>query len=319
MKKGESCVILCLVIDMICNLCPRKCGAVRTGHSGKGFCKMGTMPVVARIAPHFGEEPCISGTRGSGAVFFSGCTMKCVFCQNYEISQKGKGVTLTPKQLADGYKMLEEAGVHNINLVTADHFVEAVAESLSIYRPKLPIVYNCSGYTSPKTLTMLSGLVDVYLPDFKYADDSLAKKLSSAPDYTRTATTAIQEMLFQVGKPVFDGDGMIKKGVIVRHLILPAHTRNSIAVLEHLDRYFKKEILTESKLALTLEETMLALSISAASNPAAAAAVEQLRSLRNCECHLSHIPAPGDEGGFRKLGMNLTCDPVFSSKSLFDE
>ena len=243
MKKGESCVILCLVIDMICNLCPRKCGAVRTGHSGKGFCKMGTMPVVARIAPHFGEEPCISGTRGSGAVFFSGCTMKCVFCQNYEISQKGKGVTLTPKQLADGYKMLEEAGVHNINLVTADHFVEAVAESLSIYRPKLPIVYNCSGYTSPKTLTMLSGLVDVYLPDFKYSDDSLAKKLSSAPDYVRTATTAIQEMIFQVGKPVYDDEGMIKKGVIVRHLILPAHTRNSIAVLEHLERYFKKEIL----------------------------------------------------------------------------
>ena len=228
---------------MICNLCPRKCGAVRTEHSGNGFCQMGTLPVVARIAPHFGEEPCVSGTRGSGTVFFSGCTMKCRFCQNHEISMTGKGVTLTPKQLADGYKMLEEAGVHNINLVTADHFVEAVAESLSIYRPNLPIVYNCSGYTSPKTLTMLSGLIDVYLPDFKYADDSLAKKLSSAPDYTRTATTAIQEMIFQVGTPVYDDEGMIKKGVIVRHLILPAHTRNSIAVLELLERYFKNEIL----------------------------------------------------------------------------
>lgn len=228
---------------MICNLCPRKCNAVRTLHSGSGFCRMGTLPVVARIAPHFGEEPCISGTRGSGTVFFSGCTMKCKFCQNHEISQTGRGVTLTPGQLADGYKMLEESGVHNINLVTADHFVEAVAESLSIYRPNLPVVYNCSGYTSPKTLDILSGLVDVYLPDFKYADDALARRLSQAPDYVATATAALKEMLFQVGEPCFDDDGMMTKGVIVRHLILPAHTRNSIAVLRHLEHNFGNQLL----------------------------------------------------------------------------
>lgn len=204
---------------------------------------MGTLPVTARIAPHFGEEPCISGKRGSGTVFFSGCTMRCIYCQNREISLTGRGVTLTPRELADAYKMLEDAGVHNINLVTADHFVPAVAESLAIYRPKLPIVYNCSGYTAPQTLNMLDGLVDVYLPDFKYADDALAVRLSQAPGYAGTATTAIKEMLFQVGEPRFDDDGMLQKGVLVRHLVLPAHTRNSIAVLQHLKREFDTQIL----------------------------------------------------------------------------
>lgn len=228
---------------MICNLCPRQCSALRTERSGNGFCGMGTLPVVARMAPHFGEEPCLSGTRGSGAVFFSGCSLRCVYCQNHEISQTGKGTTLTPQQLAQGYRMLEEAGVHNINLITADHFVTAVAESLSIYRPRVPVVYNCSGYTAPKTLHLLEGLVDIYLPDFKYADDATAKRLSNAPGYVNTATAAIKEMLFQVGEPVFDADGILQKGVIVRHLILPAHTRGSIAVLEHLQRRFGNQIL----------------------------------------------------------------------------
>ncbi len=228
---------------MICSICPRRCGALRTEHHGEGFCGMGTLPVAARIAPHFGEEPCISGTRGSGTVFFSGCTMRCVFCQNHAISLGGKGVTLTPRQLADGYKMLEESGVHNINLVTADHFVPAVVQSLEIYRPNLPVVYNCSGYQSPQTLKMLDGLVDVYLPDFKYADSALAEKLSQAPDYPDTALTAVKEMLFQVGEPRYDSEGMLQKGVIVRHLILPAHTRNSIDVLHLLKRHFGSRVL----------------------------------------------------------------------------
>lgn len=228
---------------MICNLCPRKCNANRTENIGYGFCKMGTLPVAARVAPHFGEEPCISGTKGSGTVFFSGCTLKCKFCQNYEISILNRGTTLTPAQLADCYKMLEEAGVHNINLVTADHFVTAVVKSLEIYKPNLPIIYNCSGYTSSKTLTMLDGLIDVYLPDFKYSDNDLAVKLSAAPDYVNTASSAIKEMIFQVGTPAFDKDGMIQKGVIVRHLILPAHTRNSIGVLDILKRQFDDQIL----------------------------------------------------------------------------
>lgn len=228
---------------MICNLCPRKCNACRTEHQGNGFCGAGTLPVVARVAPHFGEEPCISGTKGSGTVFFSGCTLKCVFCQNYEISDGHKGRAVTPKELADCYKRLEEQGVHNINLVTADHYVTAVAESLNIYKPSVPVVYNCSGYTSPKTLSILDGLVDIYLPDFKYSDDALAIKYSSAPNYVNTASAAIKEMIFQVGTPVFDSDGMMKNGVIVRHLILPSHTKNSLGVLDIIKRSYDKQVL----------------------------------------------------------------------------
>lgn len=228
---------------MICNLCPRKCGAVRTAHSGNGFCKMGELPVVARVAPHYGEEPCISGTKGSGTVFFSGCTMRCVYCQNYEISNEDGGRTITPERLAECYKELEDKGVHNINLVTADHFAHAVVKSLEIYKPRIPIVYNCSGYTSPKTLSMLDGLVDIYLPDFKYADDFLAVKYSSAPNYVNTAVAAIHEMTFQVSLPQFDDDGIMKKGVIVRHLILPAHTKNSLEVLDIVKRRFGDQVL----------------------------------------------------------------------------
>lgn len=228
---------------MICNLCPRKCNACRTEHQGNGFCGAGTLPVIARVAPHFGEEPCISGTKGSGTVFFSGCTLKCVFCQNYEISDGHKGRAVTPKELADCYKRLESSGVHNINLVTADHYVTAVAESLDIYKPSVPVVYNCSGYTSPKTLSILDGLVDIYLPDFKYSDDALAIKYSSAPNYVNTASAAIKEMIFQVGTPVLDSDGMMQKGVIVRHLILPSHTRNSLGVLDIIKRSYGRQVL----------------------------------------------------------------------------
>ena len=254
---------------MICNLCPRKCSAERNETEGKGFCGLGTLPRVARVAPHMWEEPCISGEKGSGAVFFSGCTLRCVFCQNYAISANNNGRSIKVSELAEEFKKLEAIGVHNINLVTADHFVEAVAESLSIYRPKLPIVYNCSGYTSPKTLTMLSGLVDVYLPDFKYAivynssgyenvetlsrlegyvdiylpdfkyaDDELAVGYSKAPNYVETATNAVKEMLRQTGEPVFDGE-MMRSGVIVRHLVLPNHTKNSVRCLEHISENFK--------------------------------------------------------------------------------
>ena len=228
---------------MSCDICPRKCGAIRTEHVGKGFCQAGTLPVVARIAPHFGEEPCISGTKGSGTVFFSGCTMRCKFCQNYEISSQPKGLTMTPDMLAECYKELEKEGVHNINLVTADHFAPAVVESLKIYKPSVPVVYNCSGYTSPKILSMLNGLVDIYLPDFKYSSDKLAVKLSSAPDYVNTALAAIKEMIFQVGLPEYDDDGIMQKGVIVRQLILPAHTKNSIEALNILEREFGKQIM----------------------------------------------------------------------------
>lgn len=204
---------------------------------------MGELPTVARVAPHFGEEPCISGTNGSGTIFFSGCTLNCVFCQNYEISYNNQGKIISPEELAECYKRFEQQGVHNINLVTADHFAHAVVKSLEIYKPRIPIVYNCSGYTSPRTLKMLDGLIDVYLPDFKYSDNALAVKLSSAPNYVNTATAAIMEMIFQVGLPKFNDDGIMTKGVIVRHLILPSHTRNSIEVLNIIKKMFNTQVL----------------------------------------------------------------------------
>lgn len=204
---------------------------------------MGTMPVVARVAPHFGEEPCISGTNGSGTVFFSGCTLKCVFCQNYDISAYKKGKVLNASQLADCYKELEQKGVHNINLVTADHYVTEVAKSFEIYKPKIPVVYNCSGYTSLEALNILNGIVDIYLPDFKYSDNELAKEYSSANNYVETAQSAVKEMISQVGTPQFDDNGIMQKGVIVRHLILPSHTKNSIGVLDIIKENFDEQVL----------------------------------------------------------------------------
>ena len=230
------------IMDMTdCTLCPRSCRANRAAGE-VGYCKQAADLYAARAALYFDEEPVISGRNGSGAVFFSGCNMGCVYCQNYAIAKAMYGTRLEPSRLSDIFLELQEQGAENINLVTADHFAAAVAESLTIYRPHLPVVYNCSGYTSPKTLTMLDGLVDVYLPDFKYADDALAVRLSQAPDYVNTATAAIKEMLFQTGTPRYDSEGIMQKGVIVRHLILPAHTRNSIAVLELLKRHFDGQL-----------------------------------------------------------------------------
>lgn len=204
---------------------------------------MGSLPVVARAALHYWEEPCISGTRGSGAVFFSGCSLRCVYCQNYAISERRFGKRLSIEELAGLYRRLEEQGAHNINLVTADHFIPAVVQSLRLYRPRVPVVYNCSGYESAQMLAALNGLVDIYLPDFKYADEAVAARYSNAPDYFSVATEAIQEMIRQTGRPVFDDEGLLRKGTLVRHLILPGHTRNSIGVLRWLAEHVRDEVL----------------------------------------------------------------------------
>ncbi len=218
-----------------CTLCPRRCGALREADSGSGRCRMGADPVVARAALHFWEEPCISGTKGSGAVFFTGCPLGCVFCQNYGISAERKaGKRVSPSELAAVFERLESQGAQNINLVTPTHFVPAVLEALSIHRPSVPVVYNCGGYETPETLRMLKGFVDIFLPDFKYMDAGLASALSGAPDYPEVAKAAILEMVRQTGPAVFGADGMMKSGTMVRHLILPGHTGDSIAVLEWL-------------------------------------------------------------------------------------
>jgi len=217
--------------EMSCTLCPRNCRAVRTENEGAGVCHAGMLPRIARAALHMWEEPCISGTRGSGAIFFSGCNLHCAFCQNEAISHGGQGETVTPKRLAQIFAELEAQGAHNINLVTATHFVPAVIEALRIYRPQIPIVYNCGGYESLSTLRMLEGYVDIYLPDFKYIDGSMAKLLSGAPDYPEVALAAIREMRRQTGPAVYDEDGMMLRGTQIRHLVLPGLTSDSIRLL----------------------------------------------------------------------------------------
>lgn len=220
---------------MFCTLCPRRCNADRTETAGSGTCGMGTLPVIARAAPHFGEEPCISGTRGSGTVFFVGCALGCVFCQNGEISRERRfGRVLTVDALADTFASLVDSGVHNINLVTATHFAPAVAEALAKRPAGVPVVFNCGGYESIETLRMLEGLVDVYLPDYKYADGETAAFCSGAPDYPEVALAAIQEMRRQTGEAVYGGEGMLTRGTLVRHLVLPGLSGASMRALSAL-------------------------------------------------------------------------------------
>lgn len=228
---------------MICNLCPRKCSALRDNNNASGFCKCNDTMKVARIAPHMWEEPCLSGTHGSGAVFFSGCTLKCVYCQNYPISHENKGKYISERQLADKLRELEGLGVHTIEFISGTQYVNNIIRTLEIYRPKVPLVYNCSGYENTDTLKMLNGYIDVYLPDFKYSDDSLALRLSNCKDYTNTTTNAIKEMLNQQPTLNFTDEGIIKNGVIIRHLVLPNHIRNSVGVLEIIKENFDDKVL----------------------------------------------------------------------------
>ena len=219
----------------LCTLCPRKC---RVDRSKKcGFCGASNKVKIARCALHFWEEPCISGKNGSGTVFFSHCTMKCVFCQNHKISHLGNGKTISVQELSDCFVELAGKGAHNINLVTPTHYVPQIIEAVKSARNKgldIPIIYNSGGYENPETIRMLDGIIDVYLPDLKYYDDKYAIRYSGAKDYFKIAATAIAKMYEQVGKCVFDGDGMIKKGVIVRHLMLPGLLFDSKKIIDYL-------------------------------------------------------------------------------------
>ena len=216
----------------VCTLCPRGCGVDRSVKTG--FCGMGALPKIARAALHFWEEPCISGSRGSGTVFFSGCTLRCAFCQNYEISHLGNGKEITARRLSEIFRMLEDQGAHNINLVTATPFTYAILDALEIYRPRIPIVWNTGGYEKVETLRMLEGAVDIYLPDLKHVSPRLSRLCAGAPDYFETASQALLEMCRQTGHAVYDGEGMMQKGVIVRHLILPGCTVDSCRVLDFI-------------------------------------------------------------------------------------
>lgn len=219
----------------MCHLCPRSCGTNR--EQGKtGYCGETAVLRIARAALHFFEEPPISGKSGSGAVFFTGCNLRCVFCQNYQVSHDDLGFDITPDELKETLFRLSDEGAANINLVTPTHFSDAVAGVLADVKPALgiPVVWNSSGYESPETLRSLAGLVDIFLPDFKYVSPELSADYSGAPDYCEVATRALRTMYELVGDPVFDGDGMMKKGMIVRHLVLPGCRGDSIAVLHKI-------------------------------------------------------------------------------------
>ena len=212
-----------------CRLCPRRCGVDRT-RAERGFCRMPGAIRAARAAAHYWEEPVISGSYGSGAVFFSGCTLRCRFCQNYEISANGAGRALTSAQLRDVFLRLIDEGVQNINLVTPTQFLPSIVPALT---PKLPVpvVYNCGGYESVETLRQLEGLIDVYLPDYKYSDAQLAAKLSAAPDYPEIADAAIREMVRQTGPAAIEDEQLVR-GTLVRHLVLPGYLDNTLGALD---------------------------------------------------------------------------------------
>lgn len=224
---------------MQCNQCPRQCNVARNDAS-HGFCGVGEGFSVARIALHPWEEPPISGKNGSGTIFFCGCNLRCVFCQNRDISRSVGEAQMSDAELTDAMLRLQDTGAHNINLVTPSHYTRELARVLSAVKPRLriPVVWNSSAYESPEALHMLQGLVDVYLPDVKYCSSELSAAYSAAPDYFPVAMSALEEMLRQVGAPVFDGDGMLTRGVIVRHLILPACRADSMAILRALHERF---------------------------------------------------------------------------------
>ena len=220
-----------------CTICPHNCGINRTNNQ-IGRCKSKDTVKIALYSTHNFEEPCISGKKGSGTVFFSNCNMNCVFCQNYEISQQGKGKEITIEELAEIFIKQQEKDVENINLVTPTSYVPQIIESIKIARNKglkLPIVYNTNGYEKVETLKMLEGYVDIYLPDFKYSDNELAKRLSKVDNYFEIATQALTEMYKQTGKAVFDDRGIMQKGMIIRHLVLPNQILNSRRVLKWIN------------------------------------------------------------------------------------
>ena len=216
-----------------CEICPHRCGINRNNNQ-IGRCKSKDSIKIALYSTHDFEEPCISGTKGSGTVFFSNCNMNCIFCQNYEISQLGKGKEISIENLAEIFLKQQEKEVHNINLVTPTSYAYQIIEAIKIAKNKgfkLPIVYNTNGYENVETIKALEGYVDVYLPDLKYAENELANRYSKVNNYFEIATEAIQEMIRQVGTPKFDSDGIIQKGVIIRHLVLPNQIENSKKVL----------------------------------------------------------------------------------------
>lgn len=222
---------------MICNLCPRRCGVERTETGGRGFCRMPSVPVVARAALHPWEEPVLCGSGAAGTVFFSGCNLGCTYCQNGPISRENFGRAITPRRLREIFGELIAQGAQTVELVTPTHFVPVILPALEPPLP-VPVVYNCGGYESVETLRLLAGRVQVYLPDLKYADAALARDLSRAPDYFPVATAAIEEMYRQTGPFVIE-NGLLRRGVLIRHLVLPGQMENTRRCLDWIAGRFR--------------------------------------------------------------------------------
>ena len=228
---------------MNCMLCGHRCGADRAENE-TGFCSMGETAVLSKVMLHKWEEPCISGTNGSGAIFFAGCSLRCAFCQNWEISHMRKGLPVDIDRLRDIFDELADQGAHNINLVNPTHFVPFIQKAFKRYQKRIPVVYNTHGYDSLDALHRMDGIVDVYLPDLKYTYSLPARRYSSAPNYFEVAKVAIDEMFRQVGPVQYDENGLLKKGVIIRHLVLPGCIDNSLGVLDWIAETFpKKDVL----------------------------------------------------------------------------
>ncbi len=228
-----------------CNICPFKCNVNRESKS-LGVCKIGGKIKISYISTHMWEEPCISGSKGSGTIFFTGCNLRCVFCQNHKISrEESEGKEITEDELADIFIDKQKEGVHNINLVSPTPYIMYIKKAIKLAKKKglsIPIVYNSNGYENVESIKELEGLIDVYLPDFKYADDVLAKRYSGAVNYRQNALSVIKEMYRQVGNAKFNDDGIIKKGLIIRHLVLPNNVENSKKVLKEISKNIDKKV-----------------------------------------------------------------------------
>ncbi len=229
-------------MSIYCYLCPHQCGVDRSKTMGR--CRAGAEMKICRIAPHYYEEPEISGTNGSGTVFFSGCNMDCEFCQNYKISKNYVGKTYSPNELAEQIKQLEYKGVHNINFVTPTHFSDKICQTLDIYKPNIPIVYNTSGYERAEIISRMNKYIDIYLTDFKYSNNDIAQRFSGIKNYYDMCLAATEKMI--ESKPYLQQDGLMKQGVIIRHLILPGHLQNTF---DFIDLY-KEKFYPRAKLSI---------------------------------------------------------------------
>jgi putative pyruvate formate lyase activating enzyme len=228
-----------------CRVCPRECGVNRLKNDKIGFCRSGLNPVISSVSPHHGEEPPLSGTRGSGTIFLTNCNLRCAYCQNYPISQLGNGAERTPGELACQMIWLQEQGCHNLNLVTPTHFMPQILKAFGIARERgftLPIVYNTNGYESLESLRLLDGIVDIYLPDMRYSDDAAARTYSVAPHYPEINRAAVKEMFRQVGNVVLDEDGIATRGLIVRHLVLPHGLSGTEGIMKFLADDISKDV-----------------------------------------------------------------------------